>query len=118
MTTLPTDLARARSDAALERAVLIENRSRAGEDPHDFLVELPTIDELVVRELLLERIEERGLTAQYLLARLAAASSQTDAGAHRANVDTLELDTLREIGLRYPDLTRTVWSMIGQIGLD
>ncbi|UCR88256.1 hypothetical protein [Mycetocola spongiae] len=110
------DLARLRRDATLERSVLIENRCRAGEDPHDFLAELPTIDELVVQELRAEAIEERGLTAQYLLARLASRSSRENAAEHRRDADQLEREVLREIGLRHPDLTRTVWHLMGDLG--
>lgn len=117
MNTTSRDLARLYSDAALERAVVIENRSRAGEDPHHFLSELPTVEELVVHELMTERIDQEGLTAQYLLARLASLSSRSGAADHRHDTDALEVRVLRDIALQHPQLTRTIWSMMGKIGL-
>ena len=39
-----------RAEAADELSVLIEERLRAGEDPWDFMDDLPTVDELVVLE--------------------------------------------------------------------
>lgn len=37
-----------RAEAMDERSVLITERLRAGEDPWDFMEELPTVDEIVV----------------------------------------------------------------------
>lgn len=111
------DLARLRRYARDELDVLIEHRCRAGEDPHVFLDELPTVDELVVAELKADALDERGLTAEYTLAKHAGRSDVPDAEAHRANVDKLEYDLLREIALEHPDLTTTVWRMMGTIGL-
>ncbi|RLP75238.1 hypothetical protein D9V32_10080 [Mycetocola tolaasinivorans] len=115
MQTSALDLIRLRRDATLERAVLIENRARAGEDPHEFLSELPTIDELVVTELRNAEIDDRGLTAQYILARLAAGSSRPEAQLHAADANRVEREILRQIGLHHPELARTVWSMLGRL---
>ncbi|MDF2578678.1 MAG: tryptophan synthase subunit alpha [Microbacterium sp.] len=37
-----------RAEAADELSVLVEERLRAGEDPWEFMEELPSVDELVV----------------------------------------------------------------------
>lgn len=110
------DLEQLHRDARLEREVLIEHRCRAGEDPHEFLPELPTIEELVVGELRTREIDERGLGAQFALARLAGRSSIDAALQHRTDADDLEREVLREIGLRVPSLVTTVWHMIGTVG--
>lgn len=117
MTTRQFDLARLRRYARDELDVMIEHRCRAGEDPYDFIHDLPTVDELVVHELRADALDARGLTAQYTMARYAARSNRPDADTHRHNVAQLEYDLLREIALEHPDLTRTVWTMIGEIGL-
>jgi hypothetical protein len=101
MTTTPFDLDRMRRYARDELDVIIEHRCRAGEDPYDFIHDL----------------DARGLTTQYTMARYAARSNRPDADTHRHNVARLEYDLLREIALEHPDLTRTVWTMIGEIGL-
>ncbi|WP_030147589.1 hypothetical protein [Mycetocola saprophilus] len=115
MRTTANDLIRLRRDATLERAVLIEAHARAGEDPHDFIPTLPTIDELVVTELRNSEIDDRGLTAQYILARMAGSSSRPEAALHAADADRVEREILREIGLIHPELARTVWSMLGRL---
>ncbi|MGO2660487.1 hypothetical protein [Mycetocola reblochoni] len=106
-----------RADARLELSAIVEHRARDGEDPAEFLPELPGIDEIVVRALVDEQLHSRGLAAEFALARLAAASHIEDAEEHRATVDRIELSVLRDIAELHPDLTRAVWSMIGRIGL-
>ena len=46
-----------RAEASDELAVVIAERLRAGEDPWDFMDDLPTVDELVVFTLRAENIE-------------------------------------------------------------
>lgn len=115
--TTPVQLDRLRSLARAELDVLIEQRSRAGEDPYVFMYELPTVDELVVSELRTDALDAKGLTAEYTLARYAARSNRPDAENHRDNVAKLDYELLREIALEHPDLTSTVWTMIGTIGV-
>ncbi len=80
-----------RAEAADERSVLVEERLRAGEDPWEFMTELPSVDEIVVLLLRAERI-------------LLPASVRPD---H----DTSDR-VLRRIVDDYPPLATTVWSML------
>lgn len=81
-----------RAEAADERAVLIEERVRDGEDPWDFMEDLPTVDELVVLTLRAENIAADG------------GNRPTAARNYRV---------LRQIALEHPDLTRAVWRLLG-----
>lgn len=81
-----------RAEAADEIAVLIDERLRDGEDPWDFMEDLPTVDELVVFMLRAETIAENG-------------GSRPNAARHYR--------VLRQIALEYPPLTRAVWRLLG-----
>jgi hypothetical protein len=109
------DIVRLRADARLELDVLIEHHARDGEDPWEFLQELPTVDELVVVALRDEALDAQGKTAEYLLARLASETSRADAAELRASADRLEYEILREIAHRHPELTHAVWRLAGQL---
>lgn len=82
-----------RAEAADELAALVHERLRAGEDPWEFMDDLPTIDELVVFTLRAEHIE-------------------ADGGLRPTHARNQRL--LREIAAEYPELTRAVWRLIGQ----
>jgi hypothetical protein len=81
-----------RAEAADELAVVIAERLREGEDPWDFMDDLPTIDELVVFTLRAENIASNG------------GVRPTAARHYRV---------LRQIALDYPPLTRAVWRLLG-----
>jgi DNA-binding transcriptional ArsR family regulator len=81
-----------RAEAADELSVLVHERLRAGEDPWEFMDDLPTVDELVVYLLRAENIAEDG-------------GSRPNASRHYR--------VLRQIALEYPPLTRAVWSLLG-----
>ncbi len=81
-----------RAEAADELSTLIAERLRGGEDPWDFMEELPTVDELVVFLLRAENIAANG-------------------GA-RPNA-TRHYRVLRQIALEYPPLTAAVWKLLG-----
>lgn len=83
-----------RAEAADELSTVVHARARGGEDPWDFMSELPTVDELVVWMLRAERIAADG--------------------GRRPSPET-DYRMLRQIALRYPPLTTTVWTMIGRI---
>lgn len=85
-----------RAEARDELDTVILERCRNGEDPWDFMEELPTIDELVVYLLRADRILDN--------------DSQ-----HPSAVRDYRI--LRQIGLDHPSLTRTVWRMLGAISL-
>ncbi|WP_404434865.1 tryptophan synthase subunit alpha [Microbacterium lacus] len=81
-----------RAEASDELSVLIAERLRHGEDPWDFMEDLPTVDELVVLTLRAENIAENG-------------GSRPNASRHYR--------VLRQIALEYPPLTRAVWRLLG-----
>jgi hypothetical protein len=83
-----------RAEAGDERDTVILERCRLGEDPWDFMHELPTVDELVVLSL----------RADLILA--------DDA---RMPGPTRDYRLLRQIGLAHPGLVPTVWRMLGRI---
>lgn len=83
-----------RAEAEDERGTVVLERLHAGEDPWAFMEEIPTVDELVVWTLRAELIRADG-------GRLP--------GRDR------DYRMLRQIALAYPDLTTTVWGMIGRL---
>ncbi len=94
---------------------MLEQRGRSGEDPAVSIATIPSVDELVVRELRDDLLDERGQQAEFLLARLASRSSAADAGEHRSNADRVEFELLREIAAAYPELTPAVWEAAGRL---
>lgn len=82
-----------RAEAADELSALIAERLRAGEDPWEFMEDLPSVDELVVFTLRAENIAEAG------------GVKPTAARHYRV---------LRQIALEYPPLTRAVWRLLGE----
>lgn len=83
-----------RAEAAQELETVVHERLLAGEDPWQFMEELPTVDELVV----------------YLLR---ADAINANSGARPS--PTREYRVLRQIALAHPPLTRTVWRLIGTL---
>ncbi|GAA2244732.1 tryptophan synthase subunit alpha [Herbiconiux moechotypicola] len=82
-----------RAEAGDELATIVQERLLAGEDPWDFMEELPTVDELVV----------------YLLR---ADNIAADGG--RKPSPARDYRVMRQIALEHPALTRTVWRLIGE----
>jgi hypothetical protein len=82
-----------RAEAADELSVLVHERLRDGEDPWDFMEDLPSVDELVVFMLRAENIAEDG-------------GGKPSAARHYR--------VLRQIALDYPPLTRAVWRLLGE----
>ena len=81
-----------RAEATDELSVLIAERLRGGEDPWDFMEDLPSVDELVVFMLRAENIEANG-------------GSRPNAARHYR--------VLCQISLDYPPLTEAVWRLLG-----
>lgn len=81
-----------RAEASDELSVLVEERLRAGEDPWEFMEDLPTVDELVVLTLRAENIAADG------------GMRPSEARNYRV---------LRQIALDHPPLTRAVWRLLG-----
>jgi len=107
-----------RLDARLERDTELERRVREGEDPAIATVEVPEVDELVVLALRDELLEDRGLLAEFGLARLASRSGASDADEHRLNADRVEFGLLREIARAVPELTVSVWRLASGLRID
>ncbi|WBU38358.1 tryptophan synthase subunit alpha [Homoserinibacter sp. YIM 151385] len=84
-----------RAEAGDERATVVLERCLDGQDPWDFMEELPSVDELVVLTLRAETIGEMGGT--------------------RPGPE-VDYRILRQIALAYPELTVTVWQLIGRLG--
>lgn len=82
-----------RAEAADELSVLVAERLRGGEDPWDFMEDLPSVDELVVFMLRAENIAANG-------------GSRPNAARHYR--------VLRQISLDYPELTTAVWRLLGE----
>jgi hypothetical protein len=81
-----------RAEAHEELETVIHERLLAGEDPWDFMDDIPSVDELVV----------------YLLR-----ADAINANDGQLPSPTREYRVLRQIALEHPALTRTVWRMIG-----
>ena len=82
-----------RAEAADELAVLIQERLLSGEDPWDFMEDLPSVDELVVYLLRADNI---------------AANDGVRPNATR------NYRVMRQIALEYPPLTPAVWRLLGE----
>jgi hypothetical protein len=81
-----------RAEASDELAAVVHERLRAGEDPWDFMEDLPSVDELVVFMLRAENIAAND-------------GARPNAARHYR--------VLRQISLEYPELTRAVWRLLG-----
>lgn len=104
-----------RAFARIERDAILEHEGRNGEDPLTTLIDIPSVDEFVVRELENEMLEERGQLAEFAMARLAGRGTADDAPEHRANADRVEFALLREIAGQCPELTVAVWQVAGRL---
>ncbi len=81
-----------RAEAQDELSSLVNERLRGGEDPWDFMEDLPTVDELVVFTLRAEHIE-------------------ADGGLRPTHARNQRL--LRQIAVQYPELDPAVRGMLG-----
>jgi hypothetical protein len=80
-----------RAEASDELGTLVVERLHSGEDPWDFMQELPSVDELVV-----------------LLLRAELIRADND---RRPSVE-VDYRMLRQIALAYPELSPTVWALL------
>lgn len=83
-----------RAEAHDELQTIVMERLRDGEDPWEFMSELPTVDELVVWMLRADQIREDG---------------------ERRPTPARDYRVLRQIALDHPPLTRTVWTLLGRL---
>lgn len=99
-------LRRLRTSAGEALASVIELRTALGEQPRQFLPELPTLDEQVVLTLYRERCT--------LPDRAAARARASHPAAAPALAEQFEFQMLRGIAMEYPELSRATWRMIGR----
>jgi len=103
----PMSLELLRQEARDELAAVIEFRCRLGDDPWDFLHELPTVDEQVVLTLREETIEVHELGE--------ARSRAYHPSAARQDRERFEYQLLRRVALDHPELSLAVWGMLGRL---
>lgn len=101
-----TQLDTLRAEARDELQAEIEQRCREGEDPWAFIPEMPSVDERVVRILRSDTIDALGLGEQRAQAYHPSSPP--------ARAEKFEFGILRLIALEHPELTRTVWRMLGR----
>ena len=83
-----------RAEAHDELQTIILERLHDGQDPWEFMEDLPTMDELVVWMLRAEQIREDG---------------------ERMPTPSRDYRVLRQIALDHPALTPTVWRLLGRL---
>lgn len=105
---VPRSIEVLRQQARDELAAVIEHRCRAGEDPWQFIPELPSVDEQVVLALRATAIEALDLAEEQSRAHHPAAG--------RATFERFEFGVLRRIALEHPELSVTVWGMLDKVG--
>ncbi|MGA0566745.1 hypothetical protein ACO2Q7_05390 [Rathayibacter sp. KR2-224] len=103
----PMSLELLRQEARDELAAVIEFRCRLGDDPWDFLPDLPTVDEQVVLTLREETIEAHDLGE--------ARARAYHPSSPRHEREHFEYQLLRRVALDHPELTRAVWGMLGRL---
>ena len=103
----PMSLEVLRQEARDELAAVIEFRCRLGDDPWEFLPELPTVDEQVVLTLRDETIDLHDLRE--------ARSRAYHPAAPREERERFEYQLLRRVALDHPELTPAVWGMLGRL---
>ncbi|SJM50793.1 hypothetical protein [Gulosibacter sp. 10] len=108
-------LAELRELAQFERDSMIERRVREGADPAEVYAELPETEELLVLMLRDDELEARGQMAEYTLARMAQQTRQPNAETLGRLADGIDAGLYRGIARRYPQLSRTVWRMLGDV---
>ena len=102
------DLAVLRREAEDELAAVIELRCRLGDDPWDFVPDLPSVDEQVVAGLREQIIQDRELS-------MARARAHHPAAGSAARAEEFDFRILREIALDHPELTVAVWSVLSRL---
>ena len=104
---VPTSVEVLRQQAQDELAAIIEHRCRAGEDPWQFIPDLPSVDQQVVISLRANAIDMFDLAEEQSRAHHPAAG--------RAIFARFEYDVLRRIALEHPELSQAVWQMLDKV---
>jgi hypothetical protein len=104
---VPRSIELLRQQARDELSAIIEHRCRAGEDPWQFIPELPSVDEQVVISLRAGAIEAFDLAEEQSRAHHPAAGRDVFA--------RFEYGVLRRIALEHPELSEAVWGMLDKV---
>ena len=104
---VPTSLEVLRQQARDELSAVIEYRCRQGDDPWEFIPDLPSVDEQVVHTLREDAVEAYGLGEERARAHHPTAS--------RTTLVRFEYQLLRQIALDHPDLSTAVWGMLDRL---
>ena len=104
---VPTSLEVLRQQARDELSAVIEYRCRQGDDPWEFIPDLPSVDEQVVHTLREDAIDTYGLAEERSRAHHPTAS--------RTTMVRFEYQLLRQIALDHPDLSTAVWGMLDRL---
>jgi hypothetical protein len=104
---VPRSIELLRQQARDELSAIIEHRCRAGEDPWQFIPDLPSVDEQVVISLRAGAIEALDLAEEQSRAHHPAAGRDVFA--------RFEYGVLRRIALEHPELSEAVWGMLDKV---
>jgi len=104
---VPTSIEVLRQQARDELSAIIDHRCRAGEDPWEFIPDLPSVDEQVVMALRLSAIDMFDLADEQSRAHHPAAGREIFA--------RFEYSVLRRIALEHPELSEAVWGMLDRV---
>ena len=104
---VPRSIELLRQQARDELSAIIEHRCRAGEDPWQFIPDLPSVDEQVVIALRASAIETFDLADEQSRAHHPAAGRDVFA--------RFEYGVLRRIALEHPELSEAVWGMLDKV---
>jgi hypothetical protein len=104
---VPRSIEVLRQQARDELSAIIEHRCRAGEDPWQFIPDLPSVDEQVVIALRAGAIEDFDLAEEQSRAHHPAAG--------RDSFARFEFGVLRRIALEHPELSAAVWGMLSRV---
>ncbi|MET0784297.1 hypothetical protein [Orlajensenia leifsoniae] len=103
----PLLLEQLRNEARDELSAVIEIKCRQGEDPWDFLPDLPSVDEQVVATIRAERLADARLTSERARAHHPASP--------RGAAEAFEYKLLRSIALEHPELSTAVWGVLARL---
>ncbi|GAB3580457.1 hypothetical protein GCM10027406_20010 [Leifsonia lichenia] len=104
---VPTSIEVLRQQARDELSAIIEHRCRSGEDPWQFIPDLPSVDQQVVIGLRASAIDRFDLAAEQ--------SRAHHPSAGRAVFARFEYDVLRRIALTHPELSEAVWELLDRL---
>ena len=104
---VPRSIELLRQQARDELSAIIAHRCRAGEDPWQFIPDLPSVDEQVVISLRAGAIETFDLAEEQSRAHHPSAGRDVFA--------RFEYGVLRRIALEHPELSEAVWGMLDKV---